>query len=83
VLPPDYTFAAGVGGTATFQATINTAGSQTVTVTDDANPKITGKLSVIAADLGNRPRAHPAQRRTAPLIPLARRPSWMASILRR
>jgi cupredoxin-like protein len=48
-LPADYPFTAGSGGTAAFQVTINTAGTQKVTVTDTANPKITGNLGVTAS----------------------------------
>jgi alpha-tubulin suppressor-like RCC1 family protein len=42
VLPLDYTFTATDNGTHTFSATLNTAGSQTITTTDTANAALTG-----------------------------------------
>jgi hypothetical protein len=48
-LPADYTFPAGSGGTAVFQVTINTAGTQTITVTDTVNSKIAGNLNLTAS----------------------------------
>lgn len=41
-LPADYTFTAADGGGHTFTNTFNTSGVQTITVTDTADPSITG-----------------------------------------
>lgn len=41
-LPAPYTFVAGDNGTKTFSVTLGTAGSQTVSVSDDSNPGIAG-----------------------------------------
>ncbi|HEY1861068.1 MAG TPA: DUF4214 domain-containing protein [Gemmataceae bacterium] len=41
-LPADYTFTAADAGTHTFSATLNSAGTQTITVTDTANGSLTG-----------------------------------------
>ena len=46
-LPSPYTFATGDSGQHTFQATLNTTGSQTITVTDDSDGSISGKSSGI------------------------------------
>src|SRR5207237_1195236 len=42
VLPGNYTFLAGDGGTKTLSATLKTAGNQTITATDTATSSITG-----------------------------------------
>ena len=47
VLPLDYTFVAGDNGTHTFNATLETAGSQMITVTDTLTSSITGGQSGI------------------------------------
>src|SRR5262249_51905190 len=47
VLPADYTFVSGDNGTHTFSATLNTAGSQSITATDKSNSSITGTESGI------------------------------------
>jgi len=49
VLPSDYSFPPGSGGISTFQATINTAGTQTVTATDTVAGTIKGTISVTAS----------------------------------
>jgi parallel beta-helix repeat protein len=46
-LPSDYTFASGDQGVYTFNATLFSAGSQTIAVTDTANASVTGKQSAI------------------------------------
>jgi uncharacterized delta-60 repeat protein len=46
-LPADYTFTAGDGGTQSFFATFNTAGSESLTVTDTLTASITGTLTVV------------------------------------
>src|SRR5262249_18294400 len=43
VLPADYTFTAGDNGAHTFSVTLNSAGYQTVTVTDVGNSSISGR----------------------------------------
>jgi len=45
-VPADYTFTAGDNGTHTFSATLSTAGYQTITATDMADPTITGSATV-------------------------------------
>jgi sugar lactone lactonase YvrE len=47
-LPGNYTFSAGDNGVHTFSATLKTAGSQSLIVTDTVTPGITGKQSGIA-----------------------------------
>ena len=47
VLPANFTFPASDDGTARFTVTLKTAGSQSITVADTANPAITGTLSGI------------------------------------
>jgi hypothetical protein len=42
LLPADYTFTAADGGTHTFTATLETAGSQTITATDTVTASLTG-----------------------------------------
>jgi hypothetical protein len=42
VLPPDYTFTAGDNGSRQFTARLLTAGTQTITATDTADPSIAG-----------------------------------------
>jgi hypothetical protein len=42
VLPADYTFTAADAGTHTFSATLNTAGTQTITVADTSTGSLTG-----------------------------------------
>jgi hypothetical protein len=44
-LPADYTFSGYDGGTAYLGATLNTAGTQSLTVKDTANPAATGSLT--------------------------------------
>jgi hypothetical protein len=46
VLPADYTFTAGDQGSHTFQATLETAGSQTITATDASNSAVSGMATV-------------------------------------
>ncbi len=46
VLPADYMFVAGDAGVHMFNATLNTAGPQTITATDTANAAITGTANV-------------------------------------
>jgi hypothetical protein len=46
VLPAAYTFTAADQGTHAFSATLNTAGSQTLTATDTMNPTLTGQAGV-------------------------------------
>jgi hypothetical protein len=46
VLPGNYTFVAGDHGKHTFSATLNPAGSQTITATDTSNNTIKGKATV-------------------------------------
>jgi hypothetical protein len=46
VLPADYTFTAADAGSHTFTATLNTAGTQTVSVTDTANPAFSSQAQV-------------------------------------
>src|SRR5205085_709489 len=49
-LPADYTFTTGSGaddGTHTFSATLKTAGSQTITITDTATPQSTGTSGAV------------------------------------
>jgi hypothetical protein len=45
-LPANYTFVSGDAGVHTFSATLNTAGSQSITATDTANNSVNGKASV-------------------------------------
>jgi hypothetical protein len=45
-LPADYPFTSGDAGTHTFSVTLNTAGTQSVTVTDTSDPTITGTADV-------------------------------------
>jgi parallel beta-helix repeat protein len=47
LLPGDYTFTAADAGMHTFNVTLETAGSRTITVTDTANGTITGKQSAL------------------------------------
>jgi len=49
-LPADYTFVAGDNGTHTFDVTLNTAGSQSITVTDTTNSSITSTQSGIVVN---------------------------------
>jgi hypothetical protein len=50
-LPGDYRFVALDKGTHTFQVTLNTVGSQTITVTDTKNSTITGSITLgVVAD---------------------------------
>src|SRR5262249_1710508 len=51
-LPSSYTFPATDNGVRTFTATLKTAGSQSLTVTDSANPYITGSQTGIAVTAG-------------------------------
>jgi hypothetical protein len=46
VLPADYTFTAADAGHHTFTATLNTAGTQTVSVTDTANPAFSSQAQI-------------------------------------
>src|SRR5262249_12043873 len=46
VLPADYTFTAADGGRHTFTATLNTAGTQTLSVTDTANPAFSSQAQI-------------------------------------
>jgi hypothetical protein len=46
VLPGNYTFTGGDAGTHTFSVTLNTSGTQTVTVTDDLDESINGSDSI-------------------------------------
>jgi hypothetical protein len=48
VLPANYTFTSGDAGVHTFSATLNTAGTQSITATDTANASITGTESGIS-----------------------------------
>jgi hypothetical protein len=48
-LPADYTFTAADGAIHTFTATLKTAGTQSISVTDAAHPAVTGSLSVSVA----------------------------------
>jgi hypothetical protein len=45
-LPMDYTFVAADNGSHTFQATLNTAGSQTLTVGDTVTPSLTSTATL-------------------------------------
>jgi autotransporter-associated beta strand protein len=45
--PPNYTFTAADQGVHTFQATLDTAGSQTLTATDTGNSSLTGMTSIL------------------------------------
>ena len=54
VLPAEYTFAANDNGAATFSATFNTVGAQSLTVTDTQNASMTSTQSGIQAKLGRR-----------------------------
>jgi len=47
-LPSDYTFTAADNGTHVFSATLNTAGTQSITATDTATSTITGASNLIA-----------------------------------
>jgi hypothetical protein len=49
-LPDDYTFAAGDGGTHTFEVTLQTAGRQTVAINDRANPALAIALDLFVDD---------------------------------
>jgi hypothetical protein len=49
-LPADYTFTAGDNGTHTFNATLKTAGTQSLTATDTANATLTSTQSGIVVD---------------------------------
>src|SRR5207245_1902776 len=49
-LPADYTFAAGDAGSHTFSATLDTAGSQSLTATDTVTNTITGSQSSISVN---------------------------------
>jgi hypothetical protein len=51
-LPASYTFSAGDNGEHTFTATLGTAGSQTITVTDEANKSLTVTTSPITVTPG-------------------------------
>jgi adhesin/invasin len=46
ILPSNYTFTAGDGGTHTFTVTLRSKKSQSITVGDTANGSITGTASV-------------------------------------
>jgi hypothetical protein len=46
VLPPDYTFTLRDAGSHKFKVTLNTTGSQTITVTDTVTSSITGQATV-------------------------------------
>src|SRR5262249_12504558 len=46
-LPADYTFTASDGGVHTFSAALRTAGDQSITATDTANPGLTGSQTGI------------------------------------
>jgi hypothetical protein len=48
-LPADYTFAAGDRGTQSFAAMFNTAGTESVTVTDTLTASITGTMTVVVS----------------------------------
>jgi hypothetical protein len=48
-LPANYTFTSTNGGIRTFNATLQTAGSQTITATDTAHSSITGSATVAVA----------------------------------
>jgi hypothetical protein len=50
VLPPDYTFTAADNGVHTFAATLKTAGSQSITVTDTVDPSVTGTQASITVN---------------------------------
>jgi hypothetical protein len=51
LLPADYTFTAGDHGVHSFSGTLQTAGQQTISVTDTANSAATGSTSVLVDDL--------------------------------
>ena len=51
-LPADYTFTAADTGSHTFSATFKTAGSQTISVTDTANPALTVTSSGVTVKAG-------------------------------
>jgi hypothetical protein len=55
--PANYTFTAGDGGVHTFSVTLNTLGSQSVTVTDTATSSITGSASVNVTSVTSVPAA--------------------------
>jgi hypothetical protein len=46
VLPADYTFTSADNGKHTFSVTLNTAGSETITVTDTTHTAVTGHATV-------------------------------------
>ncbi len=46
-LPADYTFTSGNAGVTSFNATFNTSGTQTITVTDISNGTLTGTESIL------------------------------------
>src|SRR5262249_14700036 len=48
VLPADYTFTAADAGSHTFTATLETAGTQTLSVTDTANPAFSSRALITA-----------------------------------
>jgi len=50
-LPGDYTFVSGDAGAKTFSATLNTAGTQSITATDTATASINGTQSGITVNL--------------------------------
>jgi prepilin-type N-terminal cleavage/methylation domain-containing protein len=52
VLPADYTFTAGDNGTHTFNATLKTAGTKSITATDTATGTITGSQTGINVTAG-------------------------------
>ncbi len=51
-LPPDYTFTAGDNGTHTFNVTLTTTGTQSLTVTDPANSLSGGEGGIVVHDYG-------------------------------
>ncbi len=53
VLPANYTFTAADAGVHTFSATLETAGTQSVTATDTASASVTGTTSVTVASSAN------------------------------
>jgi hypothetical protein len=55
VLPADYTFTAADNGRHTFTVTLNTAGSQTITVTDTTHTGVTGHATVSVAAIASVP----------------------------
>jgi hypothetical protein len=66
ILPSNYTFTADNAGIATFQVTLVTAGSQSITVTDTSNSSVTGSENGITVGL-----ATPTLASTAPADAIA------------